>query len=1062
MGPKEISMSPAHTRAVLLSTLAALMAAMCPTRSSFAQMVSGPKIPGYAQTFGLPATPPASWSATLIESSVPGNVLWPGEQPTFTVQVVNQAGQAIETHAKAELIEYATRGRPNDVWVPDMFEVADVGSTPVELKVPAKGAKPGWANVTIAPKVPDTFGAYGLVLDLGPNGRQLVTTFVRTFKPVGGRVQYPKFCLDTIPLKVLKRLDVHAVRFGVGYKPTTDADFQKWFALQSEQLKQFNDADIAVLFMVGGGAFYDPTQPLGRPRPWLDDHDTMLQTKFDLAWLPSYDADFEKYVRLFAATFGWPKGPVNAFSLWNEPWEGISISGWGADMPRYREIYSHMYNAVDKSRTEDGVDLLCGGCDSTMNALDKLFGDGSDEFLPKFDFCSIHYQGLDPGSTIKSWVNRKGPHGRVKIWDTESWVANTDDRVAAVVAANRSAGYDRAMGVFRDNIAQEVNATMYSDDGKPKRIKVTQTWSVAASIGASQHFIGERDFRELLFKNGLPWVIVMDGLPDKAGKAQPEDGTIVVVGDLGEEFGADHMLFRTARGFAERAHKAELQKQQAALPPLAADASKQEKAERAKLVDAATKPETLSGATMSIADSGKFSLFDFYGNAVPAKDGKIQVPLDGRGFFLRGDGSAGSFAALLEAVKQSRIDGIEPLSIAAHDMTARIDRHPDLRLTLTNVLNRPLKGQLSLMLGELKLDTPARAVEFAPAETKELRLKVIGGEAKSNNTYPLSLSFDAGADGKQAFEEDMHVNVIARRTIDVDGKLDDWKDIPPQTVTAGDSKPSLTESAWFPFQKFDDSVSKGFGSGYLAYDDHFFYFAAKIADDTPDEGMVRFEKRDDDEYYYPPTSFGYDDRDKNKPGGGEKRSYTWPDGVRRYSYRKKPELPSGNAPNHDNVQIAFNVLPADQKPRYICPPGTMPGYIAYPDTDYEYALNPVAEKYGGGTEIWRLRSPGMPDKNFYPRQGASPKDGPVRGGKLVITRDGNTRLVEAAIPWSELPEVKAKLDAGEPIKFTFRVNDNGGAGMELSRLRSVAKINPSFHANWIEHWANELEFAFEK
>jgi hypothetical protein len=34
--------------------------------------------------------------------------------------------------------------------------------------------------------------------------------------------------------------------------------------------------------------------------------------------------------------------------------------------------------------------------------------------------------------------------------------------------------------------------------------------------------------------------------------------------------------------------------------------------------------------------------------------------------------------------------------------------------------------------------------------------------------------------------------------------------------------------------------------------------------------------------------------------------------------------------------------------------------------------------------------------------------------------------------------------------------------MELSKRRSVAKRNASFHVDWIEHWANELEFAFEK
>ena len=169
------------------------------------------------------------------------------------------------------------------------------------------------------------------------------------------------------------------------------------------------------------------------------------------------------------------------------------------------------------------------------------------------------------------------------------------------------------------------------------------------------------------------------------------------------------------------------------------------------------------------------------------------------------------------------------------------------------------------------------------------------------------------------------------------------------------------------------------------------------------------------------------------------------------------------APNHDNVQIAFNVLPASVKPAYLCPPGTMPGYIAYSDTDYEYALNPVAQKYGGGEEIWRLAVPGMPHKHFYPRQPKSPFDGPVKKGQLKFRRDGSTRIVEAAIPWSEIPEVKKRLDLGQTIKFSFRVNDNAGGGcMELSRNRSVAKRNGSFHVDWAEHWANELEFGFER
>ena len=195
----------------------------------------------------------------------------------------------------------------------------------------------------------------------------------------------------------------------------------------------------------------------------------------------------------------------------------------------------------------------------------------------------------------------------------------------------------------------------------------------------------------------------------------------------------------------------------------------------------------------------------------------------------------------------------------------------------------------------------------------------------------------------------------------------------------------------------------------------------------------------------------------------EAKPLTWPADVRRYSYRKDPILPAGNFPNFDNVQIAFNVLPGSDKKFYPNPPGTVPNYTITQDTDYEYALNKVAAKYGGGTEIWRMNAPGMPLKHFYPRQPQSPLDGPVSDGKLVVVHEGATRIMEVAIPWAEIPEVKARKDAGQPIKFSFRVNDNAGVGcMELSRGRSVAKHGGSFHVDWVEHWENQVEFGWGK
>ena len=1027
----------------LLCALALLMLAL-PGR---AQTVTGAAMPGYAQTFGLTGSP--AYMVQLVGGTVPGNVLWPGDRPAWTFQVVNDGSRALSAVGRVEVIAYGTRGAPGDVWTPHVFKIAQAGSVAVSATVPAHG----YADVTVSPRIPARFGGYALVVDLGPAGRRFLTSCVRTFAATPRRVQYPKFCLDALPLPVLKRLDVHAIRWGVGYKPTTDPDFAQWYADRAGELKGYQDADIAVLLMAGGGDFFGPTQPLGRPRPWLDDGGVMLDTKFDLAWLPSYDDDFQKWTYQFARDFGWPRGPINAFSLWNEPWEGISISGWGADMMRYRAMYTHMYQGVAQARQNDDARVLVGGCDSSSNAMDKLFSDGTNAMLPMFDFLSIHYQGLTSMATVKDWVNRKSPNGRVKVWDTESWVANTDDRVAALVAGDRAAGYDRAMGVYGGNICDSGDVEMHLPGGKTRRIPFVHAWSVAASVGASQHFIGERPFSKLLFANGLPWVMLFGGLNNN-----PDDGTAVVAGDLGEEFGADNLPFRTARGFAERRHKAALRVRLAKLPA----------ADRPKLQAQIDTPETLSGASLTLADDGgRFHLYDFYGNIIPPRSGRITVPLDGRGFFLRANGAPGSFAALTRALRAGHTEGIEPLALVAHDLLAPIGTHPTLHLTLTNVLNRPVAGRLRLTVGGLTVRAPG-PLTLGPNETRQVSLPVTGGRATADNTYPLLATFEAGADGRAQLAEDIHVNQISRRTITVDGNLDDWKGVLPQTVTSGPAVRSLTEAAWFPFQSFDPKVGAGFATGYLAYDDDNFYFAAKVADVTPDAGTVRFATRDDGEYFYPATS---DIVRLQKPQIAPVKSedtdapqaLAWPVGVRRYSYRKTPELPAGNAPAHDNVQIAFNVLPQAEKPWYTHPPGVMAGFTNYKDTDYEYALNLVAPQYGGGTEIWRLAYPGMPSKHFYPRQPPSPLDGPVASGRLVMTRDATTRIVECSIPWSEIPAVKRCLDAGRPVKFSFRVNDNKGVGtMELSRGRSAAKRNGSFHVDWVEHWANELEFGWGK
>ena len=957
--------------------------------TSQAQMVTGAAMEGFAQVFALEGAKAKDWTVFETACSVPANVLWPGDEATFDFHIENQGSEAIRGPAKVHVIQYGTRGRVGDVWNPLVFKIADLESAAVEVDVSAKGA----GTVRVSPKIPATFGGYGLVLELPGRGKAFAATCIRVPAADPGRVQFPTYALD-LPwphqmspevFRLFRRLGVKGARVEGGYGTIKDAHVD--WAMEN---------DLTLLLTVGCGGTPREQQPLGRGRPWLNDDDSMKQkVKEDLAWLPSFDEEFQRYLKDVLLKHGWPKGPINAVELWNEPWEGVSISGWGADCLRFREIYQHMAQAVLEARKEAGVQVLIGGACSSSNTRDKLFCDGTDTFLPILDFVSIHYQPLaaDPALEPK-WMNRQGPYGPVRAWDTESWVANSEDRVAAVIATMRAMGQSRTAGIFAGNVYESQKRRI---DGQ--EVAVVQAWAPAAGVAAVQKFIGQRPFRELLFKNGLPWVVVFDGVNNA------DDGTVVVVGDLGMAYDKNRSLFRSVR------------------------------------VD--------DGATLTISDGdGTLKLFDFYGNPVASKDGRIVVPLNGLGYFLRTDGSQGAFAGLLKELSQSRISGYAPVEIVAGDLTAPIESQPVLRLKLTNVLNRPIQGKIAAKLGELTLEPAEQQIALDGNQTKEAVFKVIAGRSEPGNSYPLSASFDAGADGKARHEEVMRVNFVAKRTIKIDGDLGDWQDAIAQPVGAGQRiGRSMTEAAYLPFQKPAESRGPDAATAWLAYDRENFYFAARVSGQG--KGMPRFATRDDDRYFYPAKV-----TDQGK-------ELIWPEGVRRFSYRRDPDLPAGNG--QFNIQLALNVVEPESKPMLTHPAGTMPRFMCYMDTDYEFALNPVADQYGGGTEIFCLLKPGAPRKHFYPRQPKAPIDGgPVASGKLVIRPDGDGRIFECAIPWSELPLAKQRLDAGQTIKFSYRVN-NGPAAYELAVRRSVSKDNPlTFHCDWSTHWANELEFGAER
>lgn len=1180
----------------------------------------------------------------LVGTDIPANILWPGEQAELVFQFENltdapQKLKGIFDIERYEAYDLEIERGKRVLGTTGLKKTAEIEQIPLAIELKPQG----YQVVTIKPAIPETFGGYVVLVDINGQGRFFGAGLARVRKNVWPKTLYRRFTMDAHSVDQMSRLAAYPNRAGLNWKPVTDADFEQWYADNSriQALREYHEVGMTTTVEFGHCVEPSgPRAPLGRPRPHLYKNNVMKTGKQDYSWMPQYDKDFEEFVYRLCCDQGYPNGAINGVMLWNEPWEGTSISGWQGDMIRYREIYAAMARGVERARKDAGVKVLIGGCDSTSNTFDKLFPDG-DDWLKWLDFMSIHYQGNNPRSNVKKFMNRKHYQGRVLIWDTESWAANTDDGVAAMIAGCASFGYDRIVGLYGGGAINNMQVKVRQEDGADEKQEMPHAWSINAAIAASQSFVGERPFRELLFKDGLPWIMVFDGMPGSDGKARPDDGTLVVVGDLPQAFRGAVTSFplRSVRGLPEVHHEIELKQQLARLPQ---DAPLDERQEIQNAIDAY---EPILNAQMTLSDGeGVFRLYDTYGNRIAATGGAYHIQLGMIGYYLRTDGSPGSFDKLLDAVRYSRIEGYEPLATVCRDMMRPIGKKPTVQLKLTNILNRPISGMLDLSLGGLRTEAP-RKLRFKPHETKSVSVKIVGGQAVPDNTYPLTLRFDAGKDGLAIHEEDLHVNLIGRRTVQVDGKLDDWNGSLPQPIRpAGKVVATLEEVAWRPYEKLPDALESGFATTYAAHDEDYFYFAARVADETPHPGMVRIADRDDSAYFYPRLSIEYDsdeslvmteapssaehekallqhpDKDgkrvnrqweyerpavsfaidfdipfdrpqkvslfippwwrqehsmemtvidldtdkrldwKRCPGAPSydgqylsfnasgrirakitgktwlhigvagvffdapavnpndsrvktgkildidyetagnwkgrygvngyhvvgarpqlpdgvdmsipqkiiKKEHLWPEGVRRYSYRKNPDLPtSWGSTRADNVQVAFNAIPAGDPEAgewasEPFPEGTRWHYTGYTCTDYEYALNPVAREYGGGTEIWRMQYPDIPPKHFYPRQPKHELEGPVTNGKLVIRHEGNTRIVECALPWSEIPHVKKLRDAGKPVKFSCRINDDAGRScMELARERSVSKQNNAFKVDWEEHWANEVEFNWE-
>jgi hypothetical protein len=130
------------------------------------------------------------------------------------------------------------------------------------------------------------------------------------------------------------------------------------------------------------------------------------------------------------------------------------------------------------------------------------------------------------------------------------------------------------------------------------------------------------------------------------------------------------------------------------------------------------------------------------------------------------------------------------------------------------------------------------------------------------------------------------------------------------------------------------------------------------------------------------------------------------------------------------------------------------GSAPFEDPTFENAGPPLPE-------VWRLMAPGVPRGNFYPfvPHDHNPDQGLVTTAKLVIKREGIVWRYQAAIPWSEIAQVKPGI--GKTVRFSFYVENDGKRALSWTANRSACLGGKQIlHPTWSQGEAIETQWGF--
>ncbi|MCM8803162.1 MAG: beta-galactosidase, partial [Candidatus Omnitrophica bacterium] len=430
---------------------------------------------------------------------------------------------------------------------------------------------------------------------------------------------------------------------------------------------------------------------------------------------------------------------------------------------------------------------------------------------------------------------------------------------------------------------------------------------------------------------------------------------------------------------------------------------------------------------MIIDDISDLKVYDIYGNEIKIirKNRKIYIPVDKNPKYIT---TKLNFEKFKEILSKANYEKLTPVEIKVF----QIGKDNKLNIELKNVYPLKIKGNLIVKCEKIEFEQDNIEFSLEPCEKKRFIFNIKNLKDTINN-YPSEIIVNTNK-GTAKLREVLVFCIIKKGKILVDGDINDWEKLGTKTLilTKQGKYEDLTLKAWFPWEKFVESMPDFSAEVSFAYDDDFFYGLVRVKDKTKDILPSLLSGKNLHKFQNPPGD---------------------------YVYAEIGPIPGATG---DMVKISLGVIERKgwiKKYEVFPPDSPIYKFGHYLNSIYQYLIYPTKENNG---EIMRVRTPDFyylhPLPIDYKFLSEKCK---VENSSVFIKGDENGYIYEFSIPWKELLEVSPFKN--KRIKLSFQIQDRGmGNVLEFSKNKSICSFNTlDFEPGWGAKWTAETEFEFD-